>query len=251
MLYLLRSWLDSLAIFLPKNIVLFLLVTFKLLYSFYKRILLSWLFLVLLFSVILAVIKPSCVPLLWATPLTVVRSPWFLVLVWAFFLYATLRPSISLKNVAYYVSYWRHFIWFILGWVLFISIEFGITKSLIVYTPYRLYFSYIGSLFAPFFAFYTLFLLDTAGGLLSPLYSGLRSATMVAYNLPFCLLSWAFFKYTGMGLYELINMMPISVAVENYLMLLVLPIPIAFYTQFYTKRLHDQFQVYVPSSTLS
>lgn len=269
MYYFFRSWRDSLSLFIPQNAKLFSLVTLKTIINSYKKILkdLWWLFLV------------SAAVEYGFRKLCIVGSLWCIVplLLWLaiiFIMYLIIRPSIPQKNWHYYLSHWYYFIYFALFSALAISLPYiflSISQKIAAWTLYIhpiFFYLYIPFLFipillafiiapevlpiysSPLLSFFLFFLIDSRGSILDSLKSVWRALKMVVYNYPFCLLFYTALLFGTYYLQQLIRYVfgPTNFLFSTLVGTLALAIPLCIWSVFYTKRLHDQFNLYYPES---
>jgi len=269
--YFLRSWKESLAVFLPKNAKLLFLVTLKSLLQSYKTIIIhaGWL---LLLSTVLDIIYNTYFDYKSLFVLAPLLS-WFIT-IFAFYLIA--RPSIKRKGWGYYKDYWRHFIYFVL-----LSIFFWLIPNVIlvlsvwlIQTIARLYSTVFSILIlpvvvlpiltsllipvsntilihvSPLLTFAIFFLLDSKATIRDAGKSLLNAFKMCFYNYPFCLLLFMIFLLFSVALQWLIYTFlgPTSFLLSPLLSTVLLPIPLCFFNTFYVKRLHDQFDLYFPQT---
>ena len=107
-------------------------------------------------------------------------------------------------------------------------------------------------------SFFTLFFLDSRNKIGDLFLSFRRSLRMAKYNYPFCfIMSIILFSLFLINIF-IIAIIAIGfadahiydlLAMYKILNVLFLPIVISFFTNFYIKRLHDQFNVYFRQST--
>lgn len=277
MYYFFRSWRDSLSLFIPQNAKLFLLVTLKTILTSYKKILTDLWWLLLISSLVEYGIKKA----------GLIKSEWSLAptLLWLFvfyLMYRIARPSLPQKNWRYYLTDWWKFIYFILLSLLAISlpiillhipqqISFHVGQQppfmqqllsylyLLIFGIPLIIFSLLAFLMAPnvmpvyvspLLSFIVLFLLDSRGTPADFFKSIWRALKMVIYNYPFCLIMYTVILFGTYYLQQLIyyflggNTLLFSTLVGT----LAFVIPLSIWTMFYTKRLHDQFNLYYPES---
>lgn len=269
MYYFFRSWRDSLSLFIPQNAKLFSLVTLKTIINSYKKILkdLWWLFLVS------AAVEYSF------RKLCIVGSIWCIIpvilwLITIFSMYLIIRPSVPKKDWRYYLSHWKYFIYFAGFSALAISLPYiflQISQKIAAWTLYIhpiFFYLYVPFLFvpillafiiapevlpiysSPLLSFLIFFLLDSRASVFDNLKSLWRAIKMVVYNYPFCLLVYTVLLF---GTYYLQQMIRYFLGPSNFLFstligTLALAIPLCIWSVFYTKRLHDQFNLYYPES---
>jgi hypothetical protein len=267
--YFFRSWKESISLFIPKNAKLFFLVTLKSIIESYKLIALHiwWLFGIsyltdVLYSRYCDIKSYFCiVPLL----------SWFFTI---FFIYLIIRPSIKRKGWNYYKDYLVRFPYFVLFSVIAFLIPillFLISKTVVFWTasinwvfymlflPFLILSLLISFLIAPdvvtlytspLLTFLILFMLDGNGSISDILRSIIRACKMIIYNYPFCIIMFIIFIVCSVlgrmtvAYFFGINSFLLSSLVAN----LILPIPLCILTNFYIKRVHDQFGLYYPET---
>lgn len=269
MYYFFRSWRDSLSLFMPQNAKLFSLVTLKSILNSYRIIFkdLWWLLL-----------------LAWATGygikngwIGLIRGQLLQLFVWLiiiFIIYLIIRPSLPRKNWGYYGSKWPLFFYFVplsllalalpfiflrlateVGlWAITIQPLFYYLYLLIVWLPVGLAFIAAPEVLpiysSPLLSFIFLFLFDSRGTPLDLLKSIWRALKMVMYNWPFCAIVYTVLLfgayYLQIGIYKLLGTH--TFLSSTLVGTLALVIPLCLWTMFYTKRLHDQFNLYFPES---
>ncbi len=269
MYYFFRSWRESVSVFIPKHAKLFFLVTAKSIMASYKLIAvhLWWLFGLsyltdLLYSRYFGINSYFCiVPLL----------SWFLTI---FFIYLIVRPSIKRKKWDYYKGYLLRFGYF----VLFSIIAFMIPVLLllignkiafltfsiswvfyVLFLPLLIIPILISFLIAPnvvtlytspLLTFLILFMLDSTGSISDVFQSIVRAFKMMIYNYPFCIITFIIFILCSViGQLAIIHFFGRdSILLSSLAANLILPIPLCILSNFYIKRLHDQFALYYPET---
>lgn len=269
MYYFFRSWKESLSLFIPKNAKLFLLVTFKSIIQSYKLIIkhLWWLFLL---SALLDKMYSCYCPQ--ATYLCLLPLlGWFATI---FGMYLIIRPSIKQKNWNYYKDHWKTFLYFIffsiiaylipkILWAVANQIVFVTHNIHTVFYALSLPFLLIPILItflmppnvivlyvSPLLTFFILFMLDSNASIKSIFGSIIRAFKMMMYNYPLCIFFFTVFVFCSvlttviiMNLFGRDSFL-LSPIVSNAF----LPIPLCILTNFYIKRLHEQFGLYYPES---
>jgi hypothetical protein len=201
----------------------------------------------------------------------------FLVILMAVFcVYLVVRASIAPKGFAYYRGHLRYFPGFLILSFLFLSLMwliyigcyylaslfvFYFTGTIIIFSIPFLFLmpSYIFPFYlSPIIFFTILFYLDSNGSIVQVFKSLVHGFKMAIYNYPFCILNFIILLLgTLIGnliiffidLY-LIQFLGFYMGYITTLFKLIpwcLPIPLCFFTNFYTKRIHDQFDLYYPS----
>lgn len=276
---LLPAWRDSLAIFQPKNFKLFFLVTLKTMVDTFKVwIKYFW------WLMIIEATKPFWSSILWDNylfnnpmlRLTVNLGMALITLLLTVSILLAARPSVGIKNCAYFRSY----VWRII-YILPVSLLLGVGTE---YLMNNVFYPYIGipsSISSAIIAAvvlmgivnwsakiylinYTLFLLDSDASIKQVLKSLLYGFKMVAYNYPFYIIVYV--VYTSINLanhllfdqlsqwhYTFIDggesMSPsIGAYAIHYAALLIAALLglflYCFLINFYVKKLHDQFTLY-------
>jgi hypothetical protein len=251
MQYLFQSWKESLALFIPKNAKLFILVTIKTILQSYKLIVrdIWWLFVLSTGLDMMYVYFFDARSYFVIIPL----FSWFITI---FCMYLIIRPSLQRKGFTYYKEHSKYFIPFMFlsffvflleisvagsAWYLFggpftsLQHTFYLLTALLIPATIVIYAS-------PFQSFMILFSLDREVNIANTGKSIGRGFKMAWYNYPFCLIVLllimafsAFMNFiTGQFYYLIVHAL--------------LPIPLSIWTNFYTKRLHDQFELYYPET---
>lgn len=240
---LLNSWRDSLTVLKPQNFWLFTLVTLKSLVETYKVWLKYWGWLVLLFLGYNYWIGESG-PLLATLGLGfgvlegADAARWLLygiMLLIYTTLVLTVRPSVDIKNSVYFLGYGKHLFW-IMCWFIMIT---ALANFFVIYFYGYMLFPFVTVLF-------TLFLLDSRGTCKDASQSTWRAIQMFVYNLPFYLVMIGLF-FVLIPLLLMFGSARYS-AILYYIIdvLVVLPLFVNVVTNFYVKRLHEQFTLYFP-----
>lgn len=214
----LQSWRESLELFLPNNLSKFLLVTLKTLYEGCFVIFKYFWWLIVL-QIILN---------LGSIPTYNVISFGIQLLLY-FCIIAAMRPSVDQKNLFYFLSrIIYYFLFYIVAKILFLLVSTPLHEFWIADRAVDL-----------LLIFYMLFLLDqrlTFGGIITAL---IRAIKMVLYNLPACCI---FFGLMGL-LYSLLFTV-LNVQQPMIALIFLHTIFVAIVTNFYIKRVHEQFKVY-------
>ncbi len=224
---LLHTWKNSLNVLIPRNLNLFLLITIntciKACYVFIKS---AWpLFIPFIFLWYVLVVYTFT--FLGARSVTIVIS---IIHYLFFFLWCVAtRPSVNRKTIGYFFSYFRRF-WYLIPLIYIDSTFFGI---------YGLFVSVI----------FTLFVLDSEGSIRSFLYSLVRTAKMIFYNLPvFLIVSFIISFSVKLLLGPVLNWMHLPDIFTGFFSLvvwsLVMSLYICFFSNIYIKKLHEQFDLY-------
>lgn len=258
MMYLLRSWKDSLSLFLPSNFKLFFLVTVKCIVQVYKDLFKYFWWLILAVGIIdfwwlsfairtadyfiihygmytLSIVIANSIS-------TILLGIWLL---YYFVIYLTARPSLKPKGYEYYREYGIYFIYFIL-----LSVIAGAMRHMSKVFSSGFHTFDLVIYLSPFLTFTILFLLDSDGRFSSACKSIWRGFKMWWYNLPFCITAYTIFWLISYLLFWLVLQIfgPKSILLSPIVSALLVPIPLTFLNNFYIKRLHDQFTLYFPES---
>ena len=253
---LLQAWKDSLTILRPKNLKLFCLVTLKSILSTYKTLISNFGWLLLSIAIPLCFFTRSA------------EGIWglfgvYVVFIWlSYLIFLAARPSITRKDLAYFTGFKWHALWNTL-------LYFYLIPALMAVFYGLLNFAFFGNIFGPqgagmsifvaiftlptlaiifsilmFISFFSLlFLLDSDGSIKSFGMSLVRGIKMFLYNLPFCLLFMIIFAILFGALVLLFGEFMGS-SFNTIFIPLLLPVPLCFITNFYIKKLHEQFAVY-------
>lgn len=221
---LLRSWKESLLIYVPKNFKLFLLVTIKSAVQTYGYLIYYfWWLLLLLILLDVGCYYPECLlpSGLWNFFDLLVKACCLLIT------FILARSSLSLKNVHYIIEQ-LYKSWF--GFFLLYLIFYFLFK----------FFSYIffALVLMPIFICALFFYLDTFGSLQDLLLSWWRGIMMYLFNAPFFLVVScvvAFLWYQTASSYSIYG---------TYIFFLFVPFMVSYFKNMYVKRLHDQFNLY-------
>jgi len=257
---LMQSWANSLALFKPKNLKPFAMVTALAIGKLYQTI---WPFLVvsqlaLLFlgyagRYFIELYKPSLASLMYScTVIGFISTIIFAIIYSVIFLAA--RPSAERKNLRYFVHY--------LATALPLALTIGIL-NLIALVKMRLFTKLIFALNMPFVGFiffaillpisllifalflylFTFFYLDGRKTFLGLWRTGVRAATMLIYNLPLFFILIVGHALLTYAIKMLIPLLPLPQLSYRYLLLE--PCFIALIANVYTTRLHSQPSLYV------
>lgn len=218
------SWQESLSVFLPKNLKIFVLITLKSIIRTIKALIIGAWPLVIICSIFIAI------------------SPWLLHpsyhllsnSLWIFLIIAAARPSTGLKDIWYFFTITYKYILFLFCWLALLLLSIKITNQL-SYAAWPLFYQVVFEVFfmVPFYLIATLtllFVLDAGGYLKSMLLAGWRAAKMFLYNYP---------------LYVILILILTTAAHSNISIAVILEFFIfIILTNFYVKRLHEQNRVY-------
>lgn len=211
-MYLLASWAESLALFAPKKMKIFLLVTLNALKQAYPIWLAHWWWLL----IVIAIMDYQVPGFYQAAGLTE-----FITALLVFSVCVSTRPSVTHKNFQYFTGMLVYFLPFFLGFVgiaCAAMLSVGLSISMI-----------------PVGIIYAFFTLDSDGGLLSSGRCVWRALVMVVYNLPLSLACAVLIYGVGRAM---LTYMPFSAVA------LLAPVPVVLLSTLYIKRLHEQFSLY-------
>ena len=259
---LLSAWKDSLSVFSPKKLKLFLLVTANTVKQSHMIFFRYWWWLALLLYG-LAAYNYLLNSFSYFFPIAVLIS--FFLALFTFFL--SMRPSVERKNYSYFAKYYAHLFYALLGSAIFFVFLFAPFSSSFWF-KYRLKiisaeshtllsdaynfvllvgFHYIiTSLLFVGWIFFMMFLLDGNGSLLSPFYSLWRAAKMVLYSMPFILVSFLLVRFNLFLLFLMFLSFVPNVYVTSMFPLCFLNFTfwICFYANFYIQKVHEQYKLY-------
>jgi len=242
-----QSWKESLLIFKPQNLRLFLLITLKSIVETYKVWLKYWGWLIIVKLFISLLFQHG--GLIWEYADYISD---YIELTLIFGLFLAVRSSLEKKDFHYFFGYQTsmHFITFSLAGVIFIFVwllSWSILTYIFLGVPPRLvnvnWWLMYGILYMYLFTFYSLFLLDSDCSFNNLLMSLTRALKMIFYNIPFMIISSIIL---GLFLWMLQSFLLLGSLLYPILLLLLVPIPLCFLTNFYIKRIHDQFDLYFP-----
>jgi hypothetical protein len=254
MLHLIRSWKESLSIFLPKNFKLFLLVTLKssaelcgnLFYFFWWLLLATFVFLIggyypawILTGVIWLIAGNLLIAAL-VFVLGMLARPSVLPKDYPYFKQHIKKTAVGFLGIYILFDIVRAFLLNVSVYMILQSLLTGATglflKPLYIYVNFRL--SFVPFMVFPPFLFVALFYADSDGSVKSWLMSFLRGLAMYIYNLPFCFVSNILFFIVWFCFAQL------SFEFSLYLLWLFVPVMLCYFKNMYVKRLYDQFNLY-------
>lgn len=283
------SWLESITIFAPSNLKLFLLATVNAMKHMYNALLSAWLFMILnlllIYGISIILVHSTPVILdLHSLHRTLLNFKSYIIHIivertilhtlvaylFAFCFLKAARPSIEKKDV----KYWN-FEKFFYGLVITLGIFFLITYlyfqcftgsahclvyKLIFYKWFLKiaqlnffgwfrYFDIFAYFISPLIILIILFLLDSQSRFLERLKAIYRAIIMFFINYPFFFVTYTLFCFSIMLIVELANWMMLNNIAITYLgwlffIFIALPFYLCFITNFYIKRLHEQFSYY-------
>jgi len=225
-MYLFQSWYESILFLKPKNFRLLGLVTLRTLVSSY-RLFVPIIVVYLLFD-----------NNLWGLFGIHVQGFNYLqeiILLNLFFLFVLIaRPSVKRKGRGYFGDYIPHFIvWFCIKLVLYPMLD--------LVAKYGFWGGVINVIVLPLELFFLLFFLDARLRVRSFFSCILRAFKMFIFNLPFLLIVGVLPYYI---IFTYVSRVPVVFKYANILFLIGY---ICLFTNFYVKRLHDQFRIYFQS----
>lgn len=259
------AWRDSLSLLQPKNFKLFFLVTLKTMVDTFKVWIkyFWWLIVLPLLPFTLLLLNEStrfeifgvfssirnAIP----TPIYYMMPSLMDVVLVTILLAA--RPSVALKNCAYYRSYfWRALLLMLVVRLPDMGSEMilGMYFQTFIASPFLFRVAAIIQMLGRLYVInYALLLLDSDGSIKSFFRSWIHAAKMTVFNLPFYLItviSFALLILINFWLahwsagYSRLSRSGISIYVLIFLGLDFFKY--CFYTNFYIKKLHDQFTLY-------
>ncbi len=240
---LLAAWKDSLTIFKPESLKLFSLATLNSLGQTYKIWLRYWGWLLL-----------AGAGSFYFRGLT---TPVHILIYITMFL--SVRPSVRLKNYAYfsgyipqgiYIGIWKAvtpvILLLIIPSIKVLTLFVHDLRTLLyVQVSIYLVLSIIFNLWVS--AFYALFVLDSQGRISDAFKSLLKALKMFVYNLPFCLIMSVFAVVLIIGGSYVVPNKPFFGYYFLHVLfefLIFLPLFANIVTNFYVKKVHEQFSVY-------
>ncbi len=239
---LLQCWKDSLSIFLPKNFKLFSLVTLKSLYQSFKLLGIYGLPFVILFitqSFIVEAVLLKYNSFVLAKYDFLIRLFFLLLslLSLSVMMLLIIRPSVKRKTLSYFYDY-------IVG--VFYGITFSSLLLLSIFNIFKNFFlTYLNIVLIffliPIVLFSGLFYFDSKQRLQDLFLSLLRGFKMMIYSYPFCFIVGCFIS---MGAYISSQVLYGNQIIVRLFLVCVLMIVISVFTNFYIKKVHDQFNLY-------
>ncbi len=268
MRYFFRSWRDSLSLFLPQNAKLLCLASLKSIVQSVRILLRNawWLF------IASAVTEYSYLRYFPQTFFCII--PLLLWLTTIFIIYLVLRPSLAPKNWRYYRAHARYFVPFVVFTFIIALIPFTVIllNNLIISWTFNTN-SAFSILFIPLLTLPALLSFVIAPNILplyaSPLLSSMiffvldrplsigncfkaiwRALKMIIYNYPFCIIIYSLFVLVAYGMQRACLLLggASTFLLSTLVGTICLLIPLSILSVFYSKRLHDQFNLYYPES---
>lgn len=257
-----QSWIDSLKIFLPQNFKLFLLASLN---AFVKALPLALLFVGMTMLIVFPLTAALFILPFWVhffslsqagQQTILVFTNWFVLLISQSFsllgVTLAIRPSVSKKNINYFSSRLKYLPYI---WALYCVMVLPYILYQFVYRHDYAFKLDIFSISGCFFIIFALFILDQKASITNSILAVKRTLQLIIYNFPFMVLSYAsfyfFYYYLIMQIINLfarllhINETNIFVLIGATLIGFSSTIFVyAWYSVFYTKRVHDQFELY-------
>ncbi len=247
---LIRSWRESVAVFVPKNFKLFFLAVLN---TFVQSLVPFLLYFGIFFIGLVVVLSfdnsyfEGLHNLAFMRFLALVR---LLVLVLCSFItnfgmYAAVRPSVARKNARYFFGLGFHFIWFLV--FLFLSRFFSASIELMAQNAPRFFLEALLALFTIYFFF---FMLDARPRFIQQFINLKSSFIFIVYNLPFCLISaFVFFvlpRFISIDT-KLFSLISSTIGVPAlYLLFSTFGtlFVLSWFCVMYTKRVYEQYELY-------
>lgn len=240
MIGLIRSWRESVAVFVPKNFKLFFLAVLN---TFVQSLVPFLLYFGIFIIGALAPLGLNNTFLQDSYNVTLIAFlvSAFSIMTISFGMYVTVRPSVARKNARYFLGFGLHFIWFVIFELLLRILNASIELT-VGYTV-RLFVQAL--IISPFVVYFYFFLLDSRPNFVQQL-RNLKSALMfVLYNLPFCLISgFLFFVLPHFVSSQMI--FPGRSIIALYLLIWIFTSLFTFswFCVMYTKRVYEQYELY-------
>lgn len=249
MIYIIQSWVDSLAMFKPKNIKLFLLVTLKAglelllsqLYFFWWWLLAGLIifyqyaqgFLSFVHALYVAEFFLASLIFIWF----VLSRPSVLPKGYIYFRDSIKKCGLGFIGMYFLMQPLRTYLFSLLLQDMFRAEAQG--RAISIFHQYFFFRLFPAMFFIlPPVVFVIFFYFDSDGGFRSWLFSFVRGFLMYIYNLPFCII-WMI----GMYLFWYIIAL-VSESIMLYGFWLIQPFLLSWYRTLYIKRVHDQFNLY-------
>ena len=231
-----QSWIESLKLFLPDNFSKLFLVTIKTTRDSYYYLFTYFGWAILLEAIIEYSDMGGLISFLFQLTGILLRALIF------FGILCAIRPTIEQKKISYFLNKIKnYFLLYLIGAFLLQGILFLTLIYLFVsqkqYDFHASYSTWILDYMVNFILiFYTLFLIDNRLSFGAIIYAIIRSLKMLVYNLPFCGIVAVIMGF----IYTFLN----TRIHYSVLQIVILPFFIALVTNFYIKRVHEQFKVY-------
>lgn len=251
-----RSWAESLKIFLPSSLRLFLLITANAYIKGWKLFFTHWWFLIIALPLISSFFVKfnAIIQLFLLAPL---------IFLWCL----SVRPSVLKKTYSYFLSYGHHIMMSICFTVLLFIVPklwYLLLKKTLAFPIVRFFLTTMHVMvfgltlmpilyFSPFFIITLFFIFDSDGGVKSALQSFIRALKMIIYNYPFFLSIFLLFFYGYFVLHALIPwqflskfyFFDISIWVSYGIFLFLTTLFSTIMNVFYTKRVYEYLSLYV------
>lgn len=258
---LLKSWKDSLEILRPNNFKLFLLVTLnavwqscKLMITYFWWLLLAYIAAIIVLPILirtspsLAMAMITNQMLIYSIVIAVIVCTMLLV----FAAVLATRPSTKKKDFSYFLSYKKHFAYFvILCILLFVLVGLLISKIEIIahlwvaITRALAFFNLNHPFgFASVTTFF-LFFVDSRATIINFFYAMWRTIKFFIYNAPFWLIGYYLPKWMLSYIaVSIASYIPYFLLIISPLYLLIPIIVTSYITNFYVKKMHEQRSLY-------
>jgi len=184
-------------------------------------------------------------------------SGFFLWLLLVYLIFLCVRSSIDKKNYAYYGSYSRSFVWFLLllgsYWGYGFLVSYDWLSSIKVGSLFFVLgaFRDLAKIFSPFLAIYTFFYLDSPKRLLYFFKRFWSAFLLVFYTYPFCFVVWLLsilVSYCVLFVTNVLTHASIGFYASNVLAFffvkLMFPLFVCLIYSLYTKQVHDHYDRY-------
>lgn len=269
MYFLFDSFKRSLSIFIPENLKLFMLVTVNATIKVYKTVIytLWWLFVAIFGIDIFIHYYNNFYYELKGFEIVMSHGAFYFFfirsIIFLFVVALASRSSIYKKDIRYFFSYLKHFIYFVFAilvlQILFVQIPYFVWPLSFVLImrsiPFVLFIS-------PFYIFSALFFMDSkdeAGALVTSFFKALK---MIGYNYPFLFISYSIFfvmnqilyprllvAYLMLSGYILQNysstlLQIIFIRAFEYIYFFLMVFVICYFVTFYIKSIRDNFHLY-------
>ncbi|MFZ5953556.1 MAG: hypothetical protein ACOYT8_00485 [Candidatus Dependentiae bacterium] len=184
-----------------------------------------------------------------------------------FILFLLIRPSVLRKTYSYYGRYILYAIGFLCATIIiamginflyahvFKTNNWFLTKTVLVLFPFNFHVLsitkipslvwFVGFSYAAFISFFTLFWLDASITITSFLTAFKNAFLMIFYNLPFVFLLSLFAAVGAQILLFLCYIIPCKL-VSIFIIIGFAPIVLSVFSIFYSKKVHEQFDLYFP-----
>lgn len=253
---LLQSWKESLLFLKPKNLWQLFLVTFRIIRDSYKFFLVT----VLLISVLNQLTFWMHLSR-YRSPVLVVAIQVIAIFYLIFLCLLVARPSVQKKGARYMLGYSLHLIYFVVILLIFYMVIAVLALKVPSFATI-VENEFVSHVFVPAIILWLLFWLDSRLNIGNLFFSLIRAIKMYVFNFPFCLVSVAIlyllatfnanYFFENVLCWFIVGSSPIWVTVQYVIVAFVncfiwfcfFIFFLCLFTNFYTKRLHDQFKLY-------